>query len=71
LVFKANTLDNWKMFWSIWENEIIKKIFEEFGIKLEKKHIEMPNWHIKRIWKNDIFVKLSPDTVAKITVIVE
>lgn len=71
LVFKANTLNNWKMFWSIWENEIIKKIFEEFGIKLEKKHIEMPNWHIKRIWKNDIFVKLSPDTVAKITVIVE
>lgn len=71
LVFKANTLDNWKMFWGIWEHDIIERIFKDFGIRLEKKHIEMPDGHIKKLWKKDVFVKLSSDIMAKITIIVE
>lgn len=71
LLFKANINNNWKMFWSIWEHEIIERIFKDFNIKLEKKHIEMPDWHIKKLWKKDIFIKLSHDLVAKLTIILK
>ncbi len=71
LVFKAKTLDNWKMFWWIWEHEIIEKIEKNFKVKLEKKHIELMDWHIKKLWKKDVYVKLSPESMAKLTVIVE
>ena len=60
------------MFWSIWEKDIFSKINSEFWIELEKKHIDMgPEWHIKKLWSRDIFIKLTPDTVAKINVTIE
>lgn len=71
LNFKAKTLDNWKMFWWFWEHDIIEKIYKEFWIKLEKKHIDLIDWHIKKLWKKDVYVKLSSDSMAKLTVIVE
>lgn len=71
LVFKANIMQNGKMFGWVWEHDIIDRIFKDFWVKLEKKHIDMPDWHIKKIWKKDIFIKLSSDSMAKITVIVE
>lgn len=71
LHFKVKIAENWKMFGWIWEHDIIDKIFKDFKIKLEKKHIDMPDWHIKKIWKKDIFIKLSSDSMAKITIIVE
>ena len=70
LSFQAKKLENWKMFWGIWEHEIIEKIQKDFWIKLEKKHIEMLDGHIKKIWKKDVYVKLW-DSMAKITIIVE
>lgn len=71
LIFKAKTLDSWKMFGWIWKNEIMEKISKEFGVNLEKKHIQLLDWHIKKIWKKDVYIKLSPDSMAKLTIIVE
>ena len=71
IIFKAKTSDNWKMFGWIGEHDIIDKIYKDFDLKLEKKHIDMIAWHIKKIWKNDIYIKLSSDSIAKIIVIVE
>lgn len=70
LLFKAKTLENGKMFWWIWEHDIIQKISKEFKIELEKKHIDMVDGHIKKIGKKDIYIKLW-DAMAKITIIVE
>lgn len=70
LSFQAKKLENWKMFWGIWEHEIIERIQKDFWVKLEKKHIEMLDGHIKKIWKKDVYVKLW-DSMAKITIIVE
>lgn len=70
LVFKAKTHDNGKMFWWIGEHDILKQIQKQFKIELEKKNIDMLDWHIKKVWKSDIYVKLW-EHMAKITVIVE
>lgn len=71
-IFKVKTWNNWKMFWSIWEKEIIQKINNDLKIKLEKKHIYFwPDGHIKKLWKRDLYIKLSSDSMAKITVITE
>jgi large subunit ribosomal protein L9 len=71
LVFKANTLQNGKMFWGIGEHDIIHRIALDFHIDLEKKHIDLMDGHIKKIGKKDIYIKLSSDSIAKITIIVE
>ena len=70
LTFQAKKMENWKMFWGIWEHDIIEKIDKDFWIKLEKKNIDMLDWHIKKVWKKDIYIKLW-DSMAKITIIVE
>jgi ribosomal protein L9 len=71
LIFQANTSKTWKMFGWIGEHDIIDRINTDFGIKLEKKHIDMNEGHIKKIWKRDVFIKLSSDSIAKIIIIVE
>ena len=71
LRFKAKTLENGKMFWWVGEHDIIEKVEKDYWIKLEKKHIDMIDGHIKKIGKKDIFIKLSSDSIAKVTVIVE
>lgn len=69
LEFKAQTLENWKMFGWIKETDIIKQIKLEFNIELTKKNIYMPNWHIKKIWTSDVYVKLW-ESMAKISIII-
>lgn len=71
LTFQATLWTNGKMFGSIWEKDIIDRVSKEFGIKLEKKHIDMQDGHIKKLWKKDIYIKLSQDSMAKLTIIVE
>lgn len=70
IVFKAKTLDNGKMFWWIWEHDILARISKDFKIDLEKKHIDMLNGHIKKLGGKDIYVKLW-ESMAKLTIIVE
>lgn len=59
---------NWdKIFWWIQELDIIARIEKEFGIKLEKKNIVLPEWHhIKKAWKYDIKLNLGSDVFARI-----
>lgn len=72
LVFPAKKQDNWKIFGSVWEKEIIKKIEKDFKIKLEKKHIDMwADGHLKKAWNKDIYIKLTKDAMAKLTIIIE
>jgi len=71
LTFKLKTWANWKVYWGIWEKDIIKVIKSKFWIDLAKKHIDMPDWHLKKLWEHTIFVKLGKDAIAKIIALVE
>lgn len=64
--FFLKTLANNKVFWWIWEKDIIQKIKHSFKIDLTKKHIEMPNGHLKKLWEHIIYIKLWKDSMAKI-----
>lgn len=69
--FKMNSQDNWKVFWSVAEKDIIEAIDKKFWIKLQKKHIDMMDWHLKKIWSKFVYVKLGEDSIAKIKIIAE
>jgi len=71
LVFKVKKWQNWKIFGSIWEKDILSKLNKKFNINLEKKHIKMMDWHIKKTWTFDVYVKLWENNIAKIKVTVE
>ena len=66
LDFKLKTWANHKVFWAIWEKDIISEIKKKFKIELSKKHIELPEWHIKKLWESQIYVKLGKDAMAKL-----
>lgn len=66
LDFKLKTWANHKVFWAIWEKDIIAEIKKKFKIELSKKHIELPEWHIKKLWESQIYVKLGKDAMAKL-----
>lgn len=69
LAFSIKSKENWHLFWSIWEKEIISRIEKDFKLQLEKKHIDMwKDGHIKHTWKRDVFIKFSPKDVAKIII---
>lgn len=57
-----------KIFGGIGELDIINKINKDFGIKLEKKNIILPEkHHIKKAWVYDIKLNLWSDVYARIT----
>lgn len=66
LEFTLKTWTNHKVYWWIGEKDIISEIKKKFKIELTKKHIDMPNWHIKKLWETQIYVKLWKDAMAKI-----
>lgn len=70
LTFSLKMWENWKTYWWIWEKDIIKMVKEKFKIELSKKHIDLPDWHIKKIWEKTIFIKLWKDAIAKVYIIV-
>jgi len=67
LDFKLKTGNNWKVFWGIWEKDVLKAIKSKFKIELTKKHIDLPGGHIKKLWESQIFIKLWKDSMAKMT----
>lgn len=69
--FKLKTDWNWKAFWSVAEKDIIEAIDKKFSIKLQKSHIDMVDWHLKKLWSKFVYVKLWEDSIAKITIIAE
>ena len=70
LEFSLNSWINWKVYWWIWEKDIIEAIKSKFKIELSRKHIDLPGGHIKKLWTSDVFIKLGKDSMAKMTVIV-
>ncbi len=71
LEFALKTWANDKVYWGIWEKDIIREIKKKFKIDLTKKHIDMPDGHIKKLWENQIFVKLWKDAMAKVFIIIK
>lgn len=68
LNFTLKTWSNHKVYGGIWEKDIISEIKKKFKVDLTKKHIDMPDWHIKKLWESQIYVKLGKDAMAKIFV---
>ena len=63
--------EKWKIYWWIWEKDIISAIKKKFKVELSKKHIDMPDWHLKKLWESQIYIKLGKDAIAKILVIIK
>ena len=70
LEFSLKTGANNKVFWWIWEKDIIREVKKKFKIELTKKHIDLPDGHIKKLWESDVFIKVWKDAMAKIRVLV-
>lgn len=70
LTFSLKTWKNKKVYWWIWEKDIIVEIKKQFKINLEKKNIYLPAWHIKKVWETFIYIKLTKDVMAKMLVII-
>ena len=59
------------IFWWINESDIISAIKKAFRIELDRKHIDMPDWIIKKLWEHYIYIKLGKDSMAKMIVFVK
>ena len=57
-----------KVFWAIWEKDILREIKNKFQIDLSKKHVDMPSGHIKKLWEEFVFIKLWKDASAKVII---
>lgn len=57
-----------KTFWSITEKEIIDLLKKEAKLTFTKSEIVM-NWHIKKLGKHDVFIKLWAWEMVKIIII--
>lgn len=68
LDFTLKTWANHKVYGWIWEKDILSTLKKKFKIDLTKKHIDMPDWHIKKLWESQIYIKLGKDAMAKIFV---
>jgi len=71
LEFTLKTWTNNKVYWWIWEKDIISAIKKKFKVELSKKHIDMPDWHLKKLWESQVYIKLGKDAIAKILVIIK
>ena len=66
--FTLKVAENWKMYWWIWEKDIIIAVKKNFKVELSKKHIDLPDWHIKNVWETTIYIKFWKDAMAKMYV---
>ena len=57
-----------KVFWWIWEKDLIEAIKKKFRLELTKKNIYLPDWHLKKAWEHTVFVKITEKEMAKIFV---
>jgi large subunit ribosomal protein L9 len=68
LEFVLKTWNNDKVYGWINEKDIIEAIKKRFKLNLERKHIEIPDWHLRKIWEHIIYIKLWKDSMAKMIV---
>lgn len=71
LEFTLRTWVNHKVYWGIWEKDIIEEVKRKFKIELSKKHIELPDWHLKKLWETQIYIKLWKDAMSKLFVTIK
>lgn len=69
--FIVKTGENHKVYWAIWEKDIAREVKRKFKINLTKKHINMPDGHIKKLWESTIFIKFWKDAMAKVFIILK
>ncbi len=63
-----NKDSSWKTFWSITEKEIIELLKKGEKLTFTKSEIVMNQWHIKKLGKHDVFIKLWSWEMAKILI---
>ncbi|MDA7494848.1 50S ribosomal protein L9 [Candidatus Gracilibacteria bacterium] len=68
--FTLRTGTNNKVFGAIGEKDIIQAVKKQCKIEVTKKHILLPNGHIKQLGETQVYIKLGKDAQAKIKVIV-
>jgi large subunit ribosomal protein L9 len=69
--FTLKTWANNKVYWAIWEKDLIQAIYKKCRVELTKKHISLPNsHHIKSLWDHQVFIKLGKDASAKIKIVI-
>ena len=68
--FTLKTDNTGKVYWWIKEKDIIDYIKKNFKIELNKKHIDMPDWHLKKTGEHIIYLNLWKDSMAKVFVII-
>jgi large subunit ribosomal protein L9 len=65
LDFRLKSGQNNKVYWGIWEKDIIEAVKKQYKVDLNKKHIELMDGHLKSLWDHDIYIKLWKDAMAK------
>jgi len=68
LHFHLKTWASDKVYGWIGEKDILEAIKKEFKTELSKKHVELHDGHLKRLWSHDVFIKVWKDAMAKMTV---
>lgn len=64
--FTLKTGANQKVYGAIWEKDIIQAVKKKYKINLSKKHINMPDGHIKKLGESIIFIKFWKDAISKV-----
>ncbi len=58
-----------KIFGGVGEHEIIERIKKEFGVPLERRHVELPGGHhLKSVGSADVKIHLGEDTYVRMRV---
>lgn len=68
LNFSLKTWVNDKVYGWIGEKDIIALVKKNFKIELTKKHIDLMDWHLKKLWEHDVYIKVWKDAMAKMKV---
>ncbi len=70
LEFQLKTWANDKVYGWIWEKDILTALKKKYKVELTKKHVELMDGHLKKLWSHDIYIKVWKDAMAKMQVII-
>ena len=59
-----------KVYGWVWEKDILLQLKKKYKVELTKKHIELMDGHLKKLWEHDVYVKVWKDAMAKMKVLV-
>ncbi len=70
LDFELKTWGNDKVYGGIWEKDILLQLKKKFKVDLTKKHIDLMDGHLKKLWEHDVYVKVWKDAMAKMKAVI-